>query len=147
MKGLEFLKIFYNDKKKFSKQRIEELCDRLDLDKTVLNRKLGECSKGMMQKIGLISAVLEEKKMVILDEPMSGLDPKARILLKDLLLSYKKDSKSIFFSSHILSDIDEICDRIAVLHNKEIKFIGTPQEFKNKHGENILERAFLKEIQ
>jgi ABC-2 type transport system ATP-binding protein len=77
---------------------------------------------------------------------MSGLDPKARISLKRELLNYKKLGKTVFFSSHILSDMDEICDSIAVLNEAKIVYDGTPQGFKSKHQEVNLDRAFLKEI-
>ena len=77
---------------------------------------------------------------------MSGLDPSARIHLKDSLLAYVKQGNTIFFSSHILSDIDEICDRCAILHNNEIIFTGTPKDFKNTYDKKSLERAFLKAI-
>jgi ABC-2 type transport system ATP-binding protein len=83
---------------------------------------------------------------VILDEPMSGLDPKARIALKRELIAFKNAGKTIFFSSHILSDMDEICDEIAVLNETKIVFTGTPQGFKNKHGQDNLDQAFLSEI-
>ena len=99
-----------------------------------------------MQKLGLISAFLSKSKLVILDEPMSGLDPRARIQLKDQLLKYRDNGNTIFFSSHILSDIDEICDRIAILHDNQIQFIGAPNDFKKKQGASSLERAFLKKI-
>lgn len=152
LKGIEFLKIFNNfdDLYKPTKQELENeifrLSDLLDLDRKALNLKVSKYSKGMMQKLGLISTFLGKSKLVILDEPMSGLDPKARICLKNLLLESKKQNKSVFFSSHILSDIDEICDRIAVLYNGKIHFIGTPTELKNKNNEVFLEKAFLKEI-
>ena len=77
---------------------------------------------------------------------MSGLDPKARISLKNELLAYKKMGNSIFFSSHILSDIDEICDRIAVIDKGKIVFIGKPAELKKESTQKTLERAFLKKI-
>ena len=143
LKCIEFIKIFCNN---FDVKRIEELCNILDLDKSVLNKKISSLSKGMSQKIGLITSVLDAKSLMILDEPMSGLDPKARINLKNLLLEYKKSGKSVFFSSHILSDIDEICDRIAILNNSKIVFLGTPEELKNKNNTNSLEKAFLSEI-
>lgn len=144
LKCIEFIKIFANN---FDIDKINILCESLDLDKNVLNKKISSLSKGMSQKIGLITSVLNNKKLMILDEPMSGLDPKARINLKNILLDYKKDNKSIFFSSHILSDIDEICDRIGVLNNNKIQFIGTPEELKNKYNIQSLEKAFLEEIQ
>jgi ABC-2 type transport system ATP-binding protein len=145
LKVIEFIKIFV-ESKHFALKKIEELCELLDLDQSSLNRKISSLSKGMSQKIGLISSVLENKKLIILDEPMTGLDPKARINLKNLLLRYKNNGKSVFFSSHILSDIDEICDRVAILNNGKIQFIGTPNEFKKKHLTDTLEMAFLEEI-
>lgn len=150
--GLEFLKIFndfdksYSGDKKELLDEIYKLADLLSLDKAALDLKVSKYSKGMTQKLGLISTFLGQSKLIILDEPMTGLDPKARIYLKNLLKESKKDNKTVFFSSHILSDIDEICDRIGVLNNGKICFIGTPNDFKKKHNEESLEKAFLKEI-
>lgn len=141
---IEFLNIFANGKRYY--ERILRLCEQIDFDVKFLNVQMSKFSKGMVQKIGLIASVLEEKKLIILDEPMSGLDPKARINLKKILLNYKKDGKSVFFSSHILSDLDEICDRIAILNDREIKFIGTPKELKERYNESTLELNFLKII-
>lgn len=152
LKGIEFLKIFndfdktYKANKEELEKEIYKLADLLALDKNALNLRVSKYSKGMMQKLGLISTFLGDSEIVILDEPMSGLDPKARIYLKNLLLDSKKKNKSIFFSSHILSDIDEICDRVGVLYKGKIIFIGTPEELKKKHSETLLEKAFLKEI-
>ena len=100
----------------------------------------------MTQKLGLLAVFLSEADLVILDEPMSGLDPKARIALKKELIAYKNSGKTIFFSSHILSDMDEICDSIAVLNEAKIAYEGTPQGFKDRHKEDSLEKSFLKEI-
>lgn len=100
----------------------------------------------MTQKLGLLAVFLSEADLVILDEPMSGLDPKARIALKRELISYKNSGKTVFFSSHILSDMDEICDSIAVLNEAKIAYHGTPQGFKSKHQSDSLDKAFLKEI-
>ena len=149
LKGMEFLKIFsdFNQKNENILNEIYELADLLALDRKALSNKVSKYSKGMMQKLGLISTFLGKSDLVILDEPMSGLDPKARICLKELLLKSKLEGKSIFFSSHVLSDIDEICDRIAVLNNGKLSFIGTPNELKVKHNETLLEKAFLKEIE
>lgn len=146
LKVIEFIKIF-SENKNFNIEKIEKFCDILSLDKSVLNKKISSLSKGMSQKIGLITSFIDNKKLVILDEPMSGLDPKARINLKNLLLEYKKNGNSIFFSSHVLSDIDEICDRVAILNNGVIQFVGTPIELKNKHNSDSLEKSFLKEIE
>ncbi len=143
LKVIEFIKIF---SKNFDLEKIKDLCDVLALDVDVLNRKISSLSKGMSQKVGLITSFIDNKKLIILDEPMSGLDPKARINLKNLLLNYKKSGNSVFFSSHILADIDEICDRVAVLHNGDIRFVDTPAALKNKFNTTSLEKAFLMEI-
>lgn len=147
LKGVEFLKFtldFYG--KKLDMARAQEVCQNLDLRFEILQEKVTKYSKGMVQKLGLLAVFLSEADLVILDEPMSGLDPKARISLKRELIDYKKRGKSVFFSSHILSDMDEICDSIAVLNAARIVFAGKPQDFKLKHQEESLDRAFLKEI-
>lgn len=118
----------------------------LDLDPTVLDSKVGSYSKGMGQKLGLAGAFLVDQPLMILDEPMSGLDPSARIKLKQVMLEKKNDGKTLFFSSHILSDIDEICDRIGVIHDGKILYVGKPAAFKPLYDETSLEKAFLKAI-
>ncbi len=147
LKGKEFLQFcldFYGLRLDLDSARA--ICNNLDLRYEMLDEKVTKYSKGMMQKLGLMAVFLSQANLVILDEPMSGLDPKARIALKRELLEYKKLGKTIFFSSHILSDMDEICDAIAVLHDAKIVFEGTPQAFKNKHSCDNLDKAFLKEI-
>jgi ABC-2 type transport system ATP-binding protein len=146
-KGEEFLKFvldFYG--KKFDSEKARQVCLNLDLSFEVLKQKISKYSKGMTQKLGLLATFLSEAEIVILDEPMSGLDPKARIALKRELIAYKNSGKTIFFSSHILSDMDEICDSIAVLNDSKIVYHGSPKSFKDKHREDSLDKAFLKQI-
>ena len=100
----------------------------------------------MTQKIGLMASFLTKNKLIILDEPMSCLDPKARITLKKQLLNYKNQGHSIFFSSHILSDIDEICDRIAILHCGKIIFVGNSDILKKEQKTDNLEKSFIQSI-
>jgi len=149
LKGKEFLSLtlsYY--KNKYDHAQAETLVDKLDLRKSALKQKMTKYSKGMGQKIGLASGFLTEAPLLILDEPMSGLDPSARIRLKDTIQEYvKSGDKAIFFSSHILSDIDEVCDKIAVIHNSKLVFTGTPSDFKKKYKLDNLERAFLKSIE
>jgi ABC-2 type transport system ATP-binding protein len=145
--GREFLEFslgFYG--KKIDEDLAKKICQNLDLDFSVLAQKIAKYSKGMVQKLGLLSVFLSDADLIILDEPMSGLDLKARIALKKELLNYRNLQKSIFFSSHILSDMDEICDRIAVLNEAKIVFCGSPQAFKEKHFQDNLDKAFLREI-
>jgi ABC-2 type transport system ATP-binding protein len=148
LKGEEFLSLtlsYYGKKLDIDAARAKARV--LDLDPDVLSQKITHYSKGMTQKLGLLSALLTEAPLLILDEPMSGLDPRARIHLKDTLLEYVEGGNTIFFSSHILSDIDEICSDIAIIHNKNILFEGTPKSFKTKYKKENLERAFLLAIE
>lgn len=147
LKGHEFLSLalsFYG--KKYDRKKTAEKALLLGLNPQVLEYKVSKYSKGMAQKLGLLSVFLTETPLLVLDEPMSGLDPQARIQLKSLFMDYKEGGKSIFFSSHILSDIEEICDRIAIIHNGKILFTGTPKAFLSRQKEKNLEKAFLKAI-
>lgn len=150
LKGKEFLSLtcdYYN--KKFDFERAKNLASILKLDPEVLNNRVSSYSKGMGQKLGLLSSLLVECPFLMLDEPMSGLDPLSRIALKDALKEYASadTENTVFFSSHILSDIDEICNKIAILNDSKIIYYGTPEEFKDKQKENNLERSFLKAIE
>lgn len=147
LKGQEHLSLalsYY--KKKLNLAQARQLAADLDLDPNVLTRKVGGYSKGMGQKLGLIGAFMVDQPLMILDEPMSGLDPRARVKLKEVMLREKRAGKTLFFSSHILSDIDEICDRIGIIHDSKLVYLGSAAEFKPTFKEQSLERAFLKAI-
>lgn len=128
---------------RLDRSRAQTLAAGVDLDPSALGRRIRTYSKGMGQKLGLASTLLIDTPLMILDEPMSGLDPRARVLLKDRLKECRSWGRSIFFSSHILSDIEELCDRIAVIHEGRIIFVGTPQAFMSNHPAPTLERSFL----
>ena len=148
LKGREFLSLsmgYFN--KAYDHDKALYFADALDLDAAALDNKIVKYSKGMSQKLGLISMFLSEAKLLILDEPMSGLDPHVRIRLKDLLKDYAKLGNTVFFSSHILFDIDEICQKIGVIHKGELNFLGTVSGFKKQHDADTLERGFLKLLQ
>lgn len=121
-------------------------CEKLALDPAVLKSKVQTYSKGMRQKLGLIAAVLTGCRVLILDEPMSGLDPLARSLVKNLLASVKAEGRTVILSSHILADMDEICDCVTVIDSGTVQFTGSPQSMKEQAQENSLEKAFLKII-
>ncbi len=147
LKGHEYLELslsFYG--KSYDKEEGRKQAETLDLLPDALDRLVGSYSKGMGQKLGLLGAFMVDTPLMILDEPMSGLDPKARILLKNKILEAKKAGKTIFFSSHILADIDEICDRIGVLHNGDMIYLGVPSQFKKEQAHEGLEAAFLHAI-
>lgn len=147
LKGKEFLSLSLSfHKKSLDLKQAREKAEILDLDPNALDLKINQFSKGMGQKLGLLAMFMVDAPLLILDEPMSGLDPGARIQLKELLMHYKKAGRTIFFSSHILADIEEICDRIAILHGSNLTYVGTPDKFLKQQKERNLERAFLKAI-
>lgn len=125
------------------KDRARALARGLDLEPEALDRKIRTYSKGMGQKLGLVGTLLVDAPLLILDEPMSGLDPRARVLLKDRLMEAKAAGRTIFFSSHILADIEEICDRIGILHAGKIIYLGRAADFVAEMQAPSLERAFL----
>lgn len=115
----------------------------LDLEPAALKRTVRQYSKGMTQKLGLAACLLSRKRLYILDEPMSGLDPRARALLKEQLRRLQRDGSTLFLTSHALADVDELCDRMAILHDGRIRFSGTPAECRERYGAATLEQAFL----
>ena len=122
---------------------VDALADDLGLDRSFLKKRAQTYSKGMRQKLGLITTFLTGCPLLVLDEPMSGLDPLARTQVKSLLVSAKEQGRTVFMCSHILSDLEELCDRIAILHNGRIAFIGKPSELLVQTAQTHLERAFL----
>ncbi len=153
MSGLEFLRfstaLYKNhpEYRKVTDNEFFDMADKLALDPAALNNRVHTYSKGMRQKLGLLSTILTAAEFLILDEPMSGLDPKARACVKDALLGMRAKGKTVFICSHILEDMDEICDRVAVLDNRRIVFFDTPQKLKSVTGCKKLERAFLQFIE
>jgi ABC-2 type transport system ATP-binding protein len=144
LQGWEYLSIHLDYfKQRVDRDRARALAAGLDLDPGALDRKVRTYSKGMGQKLGLIGTLLAAAPLMLLDEPMSGLDPRARVMLKDRLKEAKRDGRTIFFSSHILADIEEICDRIGVLHGGNLIFLGGPAQFVADYRAPSLERAFL----
>ncbi len=142
--GMEFVKFSLQlYKKPFDRNKVLEAAEKLALDPKALDRRVQTYSKGMRQKLGLIGTVMTGCKFIILDEPMSGLDPLARTLVKDMLCDVKSKDQTIFICSHILADLDEMCARVAVIHQGRIEFLGKPQELKKKTKADNLERAFL----
>lgn len=148
LSGLEFVKFsldLYN--RPFSEEEVMKAADRISLSRAAVRRRVNTYSKGMRQKTGLMGTWLTDCPLLILDEPMSGLDPLARVLVKDEIMACRNRGMTVFLSSHILADMDEICDRIAVIHDGQLKFTGTPEELRVKTGQEYLERAFLKTIE
>ncbi len=123
--------------------RAGALAAQLALPPQDLDAPIGSYSKGMAQKVGLMGALLPERPLLLLDEPMSGLDPEGRAALKGLLAEQAAAGRAVLFSSHVLADIDEIGDRIGVLHQGRLIFAGTLAAFRARHAGATLEAAFL----
>lgn len=145
-KFIQFSLKLYGIKKSFVDIKTE--AEKLSFNPNFLNKSVKTYSKGMRQKIGLLATIMAECDLTILDEPMSGLDPKARLEIKKMILSVRDQERSVFMSSHILNDVAELCDRVAIFHDQKIAFIGTPHEMiKKGQGSDNAEKAFLKIIE
>jgi len=138
---IEFVHGIY--KQDINKQEIEALCDTLTFDVLRLGDKAHNYSKGMKQKLGLVSCFMLDKPLVILDEPLSGLDPKARYAFKQLLQQEKMKNRTVFYSTHMLADAEEICDQFGILHQGKIVFDGSPQDCVKQFEATNLEQAYI----
>lgn len=114
--------------------RTADLLERVGLDSDRADRQLRKYSKGMLQRIGIAQALVNDPEIVFMDEPMSGLDPVGRREVRDLLLDLRGQGKTIFFSSHILSDVEAMCDRAAILNRGKLMRCGTVQELTGIEG-------------
>lgn len=142
--GREFLRFsgkFFNIPKAELEARIDVLLAKVGLDKAA-DRLLSKYSKGMLQRVGLAQAMVNNPDMVFLDEPMSGLDPLGRKMVKDLILELKDRGATVFFNTHILSDVESICDHFAIIHKGQI----VADEYVKNLGGTKLEDYFIEKI-
>jgi ABC-2 type transport system ATP-binding protein len=107
------------------KQRVQKMLRKVGLE-TAGKIQLRKFSKGMLQRIGLAQAIVHDPKLLILDEPMSGLDPVGRREVRDIILELKNAGKTILFSTHILSDAETLCDRVGVIAGGQLRGVGAP---------------------
>ena len=125
--------------------RIDKLLKMFDLYRWK-SEKIKNFSKGMRQKLGIAQALLMDPKIIILDEPQSGLDPKARIEIRALIRDLKRDGKTIFVASHLLHEISEVCDKIALINLGKIIAFDTIDNLKNNLKTNLIECQLLEPI-
>jgi ABC-2 type transport system ATP-binding protein len=123
---------------------VQAMTAALDLDPSALAKPVRSYSKGMTQKLGLAACFLAQRDLYVLDEPMSGLDPKARACVKALLAKLRAAGRTLFFTSHALADIEQICDRMVILHQGVPYFAGAPRALCEHYGESSMEQAFLR---
>lgn len=119
--------------------RAREVLEKVNL-LNVYDRHLRSFSKGMLQRIGMAQAMIRAPEFLILDEPMSGLDPDGRVIIKDIILEQKEKGTTIFFSSHLLGDMDELCDNLVVIDKGQLIFQGPIKDFAKEKG---VERSFF----
>ena len=107
--------------------RVEQVLQQVGL-RDVKGVQLRKFSKGMLQRVGIGQAILHDPKLVFFDEPMSGLDPMGRREVRDLMEQLKHEGKTVFFSTHILSDAEALCDRVAIIHKGELRGVGAVED-------------------
>src|SRR2546422_1910958 len=110
--------------------RAEELLTRVNLEKKSWDRHLRKLSKGTLQRVGLAQALVNDPEVVFLDEPMSGLDPVGRREVRDLIAALRQEGKTVFMCSHIMSDIEVLCDRVAILKGGRLAHVGYLDELR-----------------
>jgi ABC-2 type transport system ATP-binding protein len=143
LKGAEFLDFYaqlFNLPEEVRRKRIDELLELVGLSEA-RSMPLRKFSKGMIQRIGMAQALLNDPELVILDEPMSGLDPLGRKEIRDLILRLKQEGKTIFFSTHILPDVEMICDRVGIIHRGRLLDVGRLDEIM-KTATRVVEITF-----
>lgn len=148
--GLEYLN-FVGDVYEVPAQKRLEIVENLSKQFNIydhLKDRIQSYSHGMKQKLLIISVLMHNPKNWILDEPMTGLDPKASYTLKQLMKEHSEQGNTVFFSTHVLEVAEKICDKIAVIDKGKIIFVGTVEELKEKSKNNTsLEESFLKIIE
>lgn len=146
LKGIEYLNFMadiYEIDVDTRKERIERLTRKFEIY-DALDDQLQTYSHGMRQKIVIIGALLNNPKNWILDEPMTGLDPKSSFGLKEMMKQHAKQGNTVFFSTHVLEVAERLCDKIGIINKGELIFVGTYEEIKNKFKEEkTLEELFL----
>lgn len=146
LKGIEYLNFIadiYGVPKDIRQERIEKYLDIFELENAIGNI-IGSYSHGMKQKLVLISALIHEPELFILDEPMVGLDPKSSFNLKEIMRQRCKEGKTVFFSTHVLEVAEKLCDRIAIINKGKIIALGTMDELRSAaEDKESLEKIFL----
>jgi len=119
------------------KRQTEDLLSRVNLESKSWDRQLRKFSKGMLQRVGLAQALVNDPEIVFLDEPMSGLDPVGRREVRDLIASLRTQGKTVFMCSHILSDIEVLCDSVAILKQGRLAHAGSLEELRARASNQI----------
>ena len=138
---LRFYAGIFGISKSETERRLDAVLKLVELDHA-RKRQIKTYSKGMQQRVGLAQALLNNPDLLILDEPTSGLDPIGRMKVREIIQRLKSEGKTVFFSSHELGEVETVCDRVAILHQGELKTEGRVSDLLREHGTN-LEQLFL----
>jgi ABC-2 type transport system ATP-binding protein len=146
LKGLEYLNFMadiYNVDGDTRKLRIRELAQRFDME-SVLTDQIQSYSHGMRQKIVIMGVLVHSPSVWILDEPMTGLDPKSSFLLKEMMREHADSGKTVFFSTHVLEVAEKLCDKVAIINKGKLQFYGTMDNVRaHFKTDDSLEKIFL----
>jgi ABC-2 type transport system ATP-binding protein len=150
LNGEETLR-FYGKLFKLSRKELNErvplLLDAVGLDQKARRRKLREYSKGMARRIGLAQALINDPDLVLLDEPTTGLDPIGTREMKDLIVSLKEQGKTVILCSHLLADVEDVCDRVTILFRGQMQTLGQVRDLTQDRGMTVVEAPDLSELQ
>ena len=139
---LDVIASLYHEPHAAAEQRIEELLDRFGLAESK-DQRLSEFSKGMKQKVLIASALMHRPEVLFLDEPLTGLDANAALVVKELIRSLAAQGRTIFFCSHVLEVVERVCSRIIIINNGRAIADGTPADIAAQSGTRSLEDAFV----
>jgi ABC-2 type transport system ATP-binding protein len=146
LKGIEYLDFMadmYDVPLELREERIKKFADEFEMS-TALGNTIQSYSHGMRQKIVIIGALLHDPAVWILDEPLTGLDPKSAYTLKQRMRQHADAHKTVFFSTHVLEVVENLCDHVAIIDHGHILFAGSLEELKEQHkGDESLEKIFL----
>ena len=143
---IDYFASLYGVNNKDLKERKNYLFNLLDMNDFAFNR-IGKLSTGMKQKVSICRTMIHNPEVVIFDEPTSGLDVITAERIIQLIRDCKSQQKTVIFSSHIMGEVDLLCDRLAIIHKGELKYQGTLNEFKNNMTESSLTGQFIKTVQ
>jgi ABC-2 type transport system ATP-binding protein len=146
LKGMEYLNFMadtYNVPGELRKKRIKGLAESFEME-AALNDQIQSYSHGMRQKIVIMGVLIHDPSVWILDEPMTGLDPKSSFTLKEMMKTHAAAGKTVFFSTHVLEVAEKLCDRVAIINKGKLLFYGTMDEMRENFRSNgSLEKIFL----
>ena len=146
LKGIEYLNFMadiYNVNTEIRQERIENLSQRFDM-RSALHDQIQSYSHGMRQKIMVMGVLIHEPPVWILDEPMTGLDPRSSFVLKEMMREHADENKTVFFSTHVLEVAEKVCDRVAIINKGKILFCGNMEEMRKQFkSDESLEKMFL----